>query len=85
MKKITSVTRKGQVTIPLAVREQLDIKYGDKVEFIFNELGQVVLSPVKTDLDRLCGILREKKPSGSHEEHRKDIREWIAEGKGRGT
>jgi AbrB family looped-hinge helix DNA binding protein len=78
-----SVTRKGQVTIPWVVREKLDIQYGDKVEFVFDEYGQVFLKPIKTDLDKLYGVLKDKKPTGSHEEHRREINEWVAESKGR--
>lgn len=33
MKKITTVTKKGQVAIPQMVREKLRLGYGDKVEF----------------------------------------------------
>lgn len=83
MKKVTSVTRKGQVTIPLVVREKLGIAYGDKVEFSFNEDGEVLLKPVKTDMDRLYGILNDKS-STDPEEQRKHAREWVAGGQGRG-
>jgi len=37
------VTRKGQVTIPKAIRKQLSIKPGDVVEFDIGEDGQVRL------------------------------------------
>lgn len=78
MKKISTVTKKGQVTIPLVVREKLDISYGEKVEFSLNEKDEVVLKPVKTDLDDLYGVLRDRKPEGTHEEHRKLARAWAA-------
>ncbi len=83
MKKVTSVTRKGQVTIPLVVRERLGIAYGDKVEFSFNEEGEVLIKPVKTDIDRLYGILCGKS-SADPEEQRKHAREWVAGRPGRG-
>ncbi|MEN9433747.1 MAG: hypothetical protein RLZZ422_1336 [Pseudomonadota bacterium] len=35
MQITTSVTSKGQVTIPLHIRQQLGIKAGSKVEFIW--------------------------------------------------
>ena len=33
MDKITTITSKGQVTIPKAVRDALGLKPGDKIEF----------------------------------------------------
>ena len=83
MKKITTVTKKGQVTIPRMVREKLQINSGDKVEFTFNEQGQVVLQPVKTDLNSLYGILAKERPELDIEEQRNAARDWISSKKGR--
>lgn len=83
MKRISSVTKKGQVTIPLLIREKLQIGYGDKVEFTLNRQDQVVLQPVKTDLNNLYGILEQKGPVLTLEEQRQTAREWISEKKGR--
>ena len=83
MKNITTVTKKGQVTIPRMVRKKLQINSGDKVEFTFNEQGKVVLQPVKTDLHRLYGILAKEKPELDIEEQRKAARDWIGNQKGR--
>ncbi|NLL59176.1 MAG: AbrB/MazE/SpoVT family DNA-binding domain-containing protein [Firmicutes bacterium] len=83
MRKITTVTKKGQVTIPRIVREKLQINCGDKVEFTFNKQGQVVLQPVKTNLDDLYGILKNEKPDLDIDEQRKIARDWIANQKGR--
>lgn len=79
MKKFSTVTRKGQVTIPQVVREKLGIKYGEKVEFATNDKGEVILKAVKTDLADVYGALEERKPAGTHEEHRKAARYWAAE------
>jgi len=83
VKKITTVTKKGQVTIPKMVREKLQINSGDKIEFIFNEQGQVILQPVKADLNSLYGILAKEKPELDIEEQRKAARDWISNQKGR--
>jgi AbrB family looped-hinge helix DNA binding protein len=40
----TTVTSKGQVTIPKAVRDRLNIKPGNAVDFGLTPDGQVVLS-----------------------------------------
>lgn len=79
MKKYSTITRKGQVTIPLEVREKLELDYGEKVEFTLNEKDEVILKPAKTDLNDIYGALQQHKPEGSHEEHRRLAREWAAE------
>ena len=79
MKKYSTVTRKGQVTIPIAVREKLDIAYGEKVEFAVNEQNEVVIRPVKASLDDVYGVLEKQKPAGSHEDHRRLSRDWAGE------
>lgn len=43
----TTVTSKGQVTIPKAVRELLGIRPGSKVEFRRRKDGSVVLVPAE--------------------------------------
>ena len=79
MKKYSTVTRKGQVTIPMAVREKLDIAYGEKVEFAVNEQNEVVIRPVKASLDDVYGVLEKQKPAGTHEDHSRLARDWAGE------
>jgi len=79
MKKYSTVTRKGQVTIPMVIREKLDIAYGEKVEFTVNELDEVVIRPVKVSLEDVYGVLKNHKPAGTHEDHRRLAREWAGE------
>ena len=76
MKKYSTVTRKGQVTIPMVIREKLDIAYGEKVEFAVNEHDEVVIRPVKVSIEDVYGILKNRKPAGTHEDHRRLAREW---------
>lgn len=40
----TTVTTKGQVTIPKPIRDSLGIEPGTKVDFRRNEQGEIVLS-----------------------------------------
>ncbi len=54
------LTSKGQVTIPQAVRERLELRPGDEVEFVEDELGvrvqkRVTVSP----FERYRGYLKE--------------------------
>jgi len=79
MKKYSTVTRKGQVTIPVVIREKLDIAYGEKVEFAVNEHDEVVIRPVKVGLEDVYGALKDHKPDGNHEDHRRLAREWAGE------
>jgi len=79
MKKYSTVTRKGQVTIPMVIREKLDIAYGEKVEFTVNEHDEVVIRLVKVNLEDVYGVLKNRKPAGTHEDHRRLAREWAGE------
>ncbi len=49
------VTRKGQTTIPVEVRQKLAIKEGDKLLVETTEQGQVVFTPIRK-LEDCAGI-----------------------------
>ena len=53
-----SLTSKGQITIPKAIRELLKVKTGDRLEFVV-ENEQVVLRPGTLDFRSLRGSLHE--------------------------
>ncbi len=55
---LSTVTSKGQVTIPKEIRDLLHINSNDKVEFVLDG-EKVVLVPVKT-LKDLRGAVRAK-------------------------
>ena len=57
----TTLTSKGQVTIPKAVREELGLRVGDKVAFRVLEDGTVVVEPETVDFLDLEGILKPKR------------------------
>ena len=40
----STISSKGQVTVPIEVRHRLGLKAGDRVEFVFEE-GRTVLRP----------------------------------------
>jgi len=52
-----TVTSKGQVTIPKAIRDALELEAGDRVAFRVDEDGRVVLEPETLDLAELFGVL----------------------------
>jgi AbrB family looped-hinge helix DNA binding protein len=75
---VSSVTSKGQVTIPKDIREALDVSEGDKV--IFQADGDTVTLR-KVQKDKLSEILMRAKPLGesSLAFQRRLRREWDRE------
>ncbi len=76
----STVSTKGQVTIPKEVREVLKVDTGDRVLFIVRDNGVVELRPETVDLLDLVGIL--EPPDGRHvttEEMNEDIARAAAE------
>jgi looped-hinge helix DNA binding domain, AbrB family len=53
-----TVTSKGQVTIPKAVRDLMHIDAGDQVDFVVTDRGDVVVRSVNLDVRELRGLLR---------------------------
>jgi AbrB family looped-hinge helix DNA binding protein len=51
------LTSKGQMTIPTQLRGHLHLKTGDRVAFILQADGQVVLVPATVDVTELKGML----------------------------
>jgi len=55
----STLTSKGQVTIPKEVRERLGLKEGDRLIFRFDDQGNLVVRPeTRNPLGRLPGLLR---------------------------
>lgn len=54
----TTVTSKGQVTIPKRIRDFLRVKTGDRIDFDIDAGGKVVVRPGGTDVRALKGVLR---------------------------
>ena len=52
-----TLTSKGQVTIPKAVRDLLKLHAGDQHDFVVEKNGQVKLVPATLDVTALKGIL----------------------------
>lgn len=54
---VATMTSKGQLTIPKAIREALGLHEGDQVRFEMDlEQGRVVLAPVKYHLEDLWSL-----------------------------
>lgn len=57
MDNVTTVTTKGQVTIPLEIRRSLGIKPGQKITFTQTSPNSASLSPLQDPIFKLNGIL----------------------------
>lgn len=51
------MTSKGQVTVPKAVREKLNLRVGDKIEFLVEDGDTVRIVPVTAPLAKLKGMV----------------------------
>ncbi len=61
----TTLTSKGQLTLPKAVRDKLHLKTGDRMRVEVTEDGRVVLEPATVDVLELKGMLpKPVKPLG---------------------
>lgn len=70
----STISSKGQTTLPKPIRKILGVKGGDKVNYFVYE-GEVRIVPVRP-IDRLFGMLKHEGPAVSLEE----MEEAIAEG-----
>ena len=53
----STITSKGQTTIPGEIRRHLKLKPGDRVEYVVEADGKVVLLPATVDVSELKGLL----------------------------
>jgi antitoxin PrlF len=53
---IAKITSKGQVTIPLEVRQKLGLEAGSRIDFVLTSDGNVVIEPVHSSVKSLEGI-----------------------------
>ncbi|MEO5535659.1 MAG: AbrB/MazE/SpoVT family DNA-binding domain-containing protein [Pseudolysinimonas sp.] len=65
---IATVTSKGQITIPLAVRAQLGIHTGTRVQFVTGADGIYDFIPATGSIMDLAGVLKDAMPPMTLEE-----------------
>jgi antitoxin PrlF len=58
---LATLTSKGQITIPKTVRNSLNIKSGDKVEFVLTENREALIRPITMNVDEVFGKLHNNK------------------------
>ena len=49
---VSTITSKGQTTIPKSVRERLHLKTGDRVEFVARDDGTALMVPATMTLEQ---------------------------------
>jgi AbrB family looped-hinge helix DNA binding protein len=54
----STITSKGQITLPREVRSRLGLHPGDRVDFVIEESGTVRLHAGGVDVQALRGLLR---------------------------
>ncbi len=75
---LTVVTRKGQVTIPVEIRQALGIKTGDKVAFVVED-DKIRLTRKGSIVQQTAGALKSAVPALSAEEERAVVAQAIAD------
>lgn len=72
----TTITQKGQVTIPVEIRRLLNLKRGDQVKFIVGRKKQVKIKPAKRfSIMSLYGALKPKIKYSSQDDIYKIIKQ----------
>jgi len=54
----STLTSKGQTTIPKHIRKRLNLHPGDRLEFVIDEDGRVLVLPASIDVSKLAGMLK---------------------------
>jgi antitoxin PrlF len=68
------ITSKGQITIPIEVRQRLGIDAGDRIEFVELAGGEFAIKPAVEDVRSLKGMLKKPAQPVSTERMREAIR-----------
>jgi antitoxin PrlF len=76
---VSTLTRKGQTTIPKDIRERLNLKPGDKIKFMVSADGSVRLVAANLTLRQLRGILPRPERSATVEEMNEAIADAAVE------
>jgi AbrB family looped-hinge helix DNA binding protein len=74
MKNSSTISSKGQVTVPQEIRNRIGLSAGDRVEFVV-ENGQTLIRPLRSEtnpFEKYRGVLKSFRS-------RKEIKAWISE------
>ena len=54
----TTLSAKGQITIPVEIRNMLQLNIGDRIDFVVFEKGRVEMIPKKGSASALKGLVK---------------------------
>ena len=54
---VTTITSKGQITLPKSIRDKLKLHVGDRLDFIILYNGHLETIPLKASIKELKGIV----------------------------
>ncbi len=74
----STLTSKGQTTIPNEIRRHLKLKPGDRIEFVVGRDGRVTIVPATVDITAFKGMLGPARRRVSLEEMDAAIRKGAA-------
>ncbi|NND64537.1 MAG: AbrB/MazE/SpoVT family DNA-binding domain-containing protein [Gammaproteobacteria bacterium] len=74
----SKLTSKGQITIPKKVRDRLNLRAGDRVNFAVHD-DEVIMTPATKDITELSGIVDYQGPTISLEEMQTAISSSVLE------
>lgn len=74
----SSVTSKGQTTIPKEIRERWGLKAGDKVRFFFHPSGHLAVLPVRP-ISELRGVAKGRAKTLAIEDMDRAVTEAVTE------
>jgi AbrB family looped-hinge helix DNA binding protein len=69
----STISSKGQITVPLKIRQRLGLKEGDRVEFVIDEDRTVIrpVQPPENPFEQFVGVLPGFKT-------KREINKWVA-------
>ena len=76
---VSTVTSKGQVTIPVEVRRRLGISVHDKIAFVIEDDQVRVMPAGKSVAARTAGMLRGEQPALSPQQENEAFEQAMAE------
>ncbi len=71
----STLTSKGQLTVPKEIRDELHLEAGDTIHFRARPDGVVEMVPVRQDILALFGVLKPKKRGVTVEDMNRTIRD----------
>lgn len=54
---VSTLTSKGQITLPKPIRDQLGLRSGDRLDFVVRDDGRLEVVPIKQPATKLKGLL----------------------------